>query len=414
MTDLSGYRILVVDDVLFSRETVMRLLRSMGAPEVEQAEHGLAAMEALKANPAIDAVISDFNMPKMNGLELLKAVRAGTDGVERAMPFAMLTGYSDKHLVEMALALDVNAFLIKPVSKAALGQRLEKMLSLADDTQWLRPVDDYHVTEVVASDGRNEQPAAARKPAAAGKKPGAAAAPDAAAPVARALSSLSGKFDESDLSQDIAAGVDRLVEDTGAETATRLVSVLDGMETRGVFKLEDLASALSPGAARGVRASVPPPPGTREQLLPVVDIPSGSTLSRDLKAGDGSTFIVAGTQLTSQVVSVLILLEQHQALTFHESAAGHSGLFVHAAAGLTDAVKEQDAGDDPVGSLGSVAEVRVGPDDIPPNSLVTRNLYLSDGRIYLPAGSRMTPRVIALLRDLYDLGNIDQDIFIAD
>ena len=128
-TDLSPYTILLVDDVTFSRQTVMRLLKTMGDPEVHQAENGAEAMEVLQSERMVDFVLSDFKMPGFNGLQLLKAIRTGQTAARRETPFAMVTGYSDRHLVDMALALDVNAFLVKPISKKALAMRLDKMLS---------------------------------------------------------------------------------------------------------------------------------------------------------------------------------------------------------------------------------------------------------------------------------------------
>ena len=144
--DLSGRRVLVADDVMYSRSIVRWLLRDFGDPRVHQAANGKEALGYLRVG--VDAVISDFNMPEMQGLELLKAVRTGQQNINRATPFAMLTAYSDKHLVDVALALDVNAFLIKPVSKRAFSTRLERMLRQLKAEEWLKSAEQYDEIDV--------------------------------------------------------------------------------------------------------------------------------------------------------------------------------------------------------------------------------------------------------------------------
>lgn len=126
----------VVDDETFSRKMVAQMLAGLGKPSVLEAEDGAEALEALaRTEQKVDCVIADFRMPKMNGLELLKAIRVGTNRVRRDLPFAMLTGHSDSELVQFAIALDVDAFLVKPVSKNGLATRIggvlrsEKMVS---------------------------------------------------------------------------------------------------------------------------------------------------------------------------------------------------------------------------------------------------------------------------------------------
>ena len=71
-------------------------------------------------------------MPELHGLQLLKAVRTSQYGITRATPVTLLTGYSDKSLVDVALALDVNAFLVKPVSKGAFSARITQVLEQSD------------------------------------------------------------------------------------------------------------------------------------------------------------------------------------------------------------------------------------------------------------------------------------------
>ena len=147
--DLSKSSILLVDDIVFVRETVAKILNGLGYPKIYQASDGKQALMMLQSNKEIDFVISDFKMPVFNGLQLLKAVRSGAGLVDRALPIALLTNFSDKELVTMALELDATAFLIKPVSKGTLITRLQKMIELADDTSWLKPEAAYRSVKIM-------------------------------------------------------------------------------------------------------------------------------------------------------------------------------------------------------------------------------------------------------------------------
>ncbi|MBT4219126.1 MAG: response regulator, partial [Rhodospirillaceae bacterium] len=146
---LKGLNILFVDDEVYTRQVFSKGLSSMGAPDVRTANNGADALELMRDSAfKIDVIICDFNMPIMHGLQLLKAIRCGTTALDRATPFALLTGYSDKRLVDLALALDVNAFLVKPASHKALHTRLGKLLSQTKSDQWLKEVDRYDAIKV--------------------------------------------------------------------------------------------------------------------------------------------------------------------------------------------------------------------------------------------------------------------------
>jgi len=150
--NLSGLSVLLVDDVNFVLETVNRQMSGLGLKNVFQAKNGEEGLAILRDSEAdVKFVISDFNMPVMHGLEFLKAIRSGSAGIERALPFAMLTGYSEKHLVDLALALDVNAFLVKPMSKTGLEERLAKMLRLVVAENWLKDAEVYAAVNVDAA-----------------------------------------------------------------------------------------------------------------------------------------------------------------------------------------------------------------------------------------------------------------------
>lgn len=122
--------VLVVDDEQFSRQIVGRILRDIGNPNVVFARNGGEAISALLApNAKFRVIVSDFNMPVKNGLELLKFIRTSTSIIPHDIPFVMLTGLADRAVVGAAMALDTDSFVVKPVSKAALESRINRALS---------------------------------------------------------------------------------------------------------------------------------------------------------------------------------------------------------------------------------------------------------------------------------------------
>jgi CheY-like chemotaxis protein len=132
---LRGRQALVIDDERFSRSIICRFLLEMGLLEADQAKDGAEGLTRLATEGnGSSLVICDFNMPVMNGLQFLKALRSGIQrSVRRDLPVIMLTGHSDHGLVGTAMALDVDAFLVKPVSKANLAGRLGHALSTTQD-----------------------------------------------------------------------------------------------------------------------------------------------------------------------------------------------------------------------------------------------------------------------------------------
>jgi len=133
---------LVVDDEEFIRSLVKQLLLDLGAHDVLVAEDGVKAMEILQhSSDDVDCVVSDFKMPNMTGIELLQAIRAGSAHVDRNLPFAMLTGYSEKFVIGLAMAMDVDAFIAKPVSKEMLSSRLTPLLTR--ERQQVLPAKNY-------------------------------------------------------------------------------------------------------------------------------------------------------------------------------------------------------------------------------------------------------------------------------
>ncbi|TAN58423.1 MAG: response regulator [Magnetospirillum sp.] len=138
---LARMMVIVADDEQFSRAIVLRMVRELGAVDAEPVRNGEEGLVLLaQARDKAPLLIADFNMPRCNGLQMLKAIRAGRAFVANDMPVIMLTGYSDFALVRVAMALDVDAFVVKPVSKATLSSRIEKILG---ETRDIKPAEQY-------------------------------------------------------------------------------------------------------------------------------------------------------------------------------------------------------------------------------------------------------------------------------
>jgi two-component system chemotaxis response regulator CheY len=121
----SDLKILVVDDFSTMRRIVKNLLQDLGYHKVEEADDGATALPMLKGND-FDILITDWNMPSMPGLELLKAVRA--DPKLSKLPVLMVTAEAKREQIVEAAQAGVNGYVIKPFTAQTLGEKLAKML----------------------------------------------------------------------------------------------------------------------------------------------------------------------------------------------------------------------------------------------------------------------------------------------
>lgn len=114
-------RILVVEDQQQTRVWILDVLKQMGVREVLAANDGSEALDIVHRDPgAVDLVICDWAMPRMNGMDLLAAVRS----IRPDLPFIMETGHGTKDHVLAARAQGVDAFIVKPYSAAQLEVRI--------------------------------------------------------------------------------------------------------------------------------------------------------------------------------------------------------------------------------------------------------------------------------------------------
>ena len=116
--------VLVVDDASTMRRIIRALLRELGFKNIREAEDGSAALEDLKRHKA-DLVITDWNMPQMTGIELLRAIRG--DGGLKDTPVLIVTAESKKEHVMEAIQAGVNNYVVKPFNAQTLEDKLNKI-----------------------------------------------------------------------------------------------------------------------------------------------------------------------------------------------------------------------------------------------------------------------------------------------
>lgn len=118
----TSLRYLVVDDFATMRKVMRSCLRSLGINQVEEAEDGVQALTYLRREP-FDFVITDWNMPKMQGIDLLKAIRS--DPALRALPVLLVTAEAKRENIMEAAQAGVNGYIVKPFTPEILREKLE-------------------------------------------------------------------------------------------------------------------------------------------------------------------------------------------------------------------------------------------------------------------------------------------------
>ena len=119
-------RFLVVDDFSTMRRIVRNLLKELGHTEVEEAEDGNTALARLKSDK-FDFVVSDWNMPNMTGIDLLKAIRA--DDALKHIPVLMITAEAKKENIVEAAQAGASGYIVKPFTAATLDEKLKKIFN---------------------------------------------------------------------------------------------------------------------------------------------------------------------------------------------------------------------------------------------------------------------------------------------
>jgi two-component system chemotaxis response regulator CheY len=122
--DPGKIKFLVVDDFSTMRRIVRNLLKELGFTNVDEAEDGAVALQKLKGG-GFDFIVTDWNMPNMDGLTLLQTVRA--DPNLKALPVLMVTAEAKKENIIAAAQAGASGYVVKPFTAATLNEKLTKI-----------------------------------------------------------------------------------------------------------------------------------------------------------------------------------------------------------------------------------------------------------------------------------------------
>lgn len=118
-------KILIVDDFSTMRRIVRNLLKEIGYSNADEAEDGQVALNKLKAG-GFNFVVSDINMPNMNGFELLRCIRE--DAQLKTLPVLLVTAEAKKEDIVLAAQIGASGYIVKPFTKATLEEKFTKIL----------------------------------------------------------------------------------------------------------------------------------------------------------------------------------------------------------------------------------------------------------------------------------------------
>ncbi len=124
--DKSQFRFLVVDDFPTMRRIVRNLLKELGFSNVDEAEDGAAGLAKVKEG-RFDFVISDWNMPNMDGLQMLQSIRADANPSISKLPVLMVTAEAKKENIIAAAQAGASGYVVKPFTAATLDEKLGKI-----------------------------------------------------------------------------------------------------------------------------------------------------------------------------------------------------------------------------------------------------------------------------------------------
>jgi two-component system, chemotaxis family, chemotaxis protein CheY len=125
MSSMTEMKFLIVDDFSTMRRIVRGLLKEMGCNNADEAEDGAVALNMLRSQK-FDFVVSDINMPNMNGFELLKSIKA--DESLKHLPVLMVTAEARKEDIVLAAQSGASGYIVKPFTKATLEEKVQKIL----------------------------------------------------------------------------------------------------------------------------------------------------------------------------------------------------------------------------------------------------------------------------------------------
>ncbi len=138
--ELLRIRILVVDDDAFTRKIVRRVLSDLGYADLSEMASAESAL-ALLQEQSFDLIITDVQMPGINGLELVRRIRTGQTGAVAESRVMVLTSFANTEVLGVAIALDVNGFLVKPMKPGIVQDKIAQAMG---ERAVVKPAISYH------------------------------------------------------------------------------------------------------------------------------------------------------------------------------------------------------------------------------------------------------------------------------
>lgn len=140
LDNIENLNILLVDDDPFMQRIIEKVLKDLGFDNIKKASDGQQALDVL-AEEKIDLLLTDIQMPAINGLELMKKIRCGHSSAPRDLRTIIITSFSNTETLGASMALDVNGFLTKPFKPVTVMKTI--MQAFSDGDTELRPESSY-------------------------------------------------------------------------------------------------------------------------------------------------------------------------------------------------------------------------------------------------------------------------------
>lgn len=128
MVDFDDLSVLVIDDSKFIRDTVRRILRSIGVSKIRMAPNGMVGLKMVSEDQ-FDVVLCDLSMEPINGMRFVEFLRKHENAKLRDLPVIILTMHNEQEIVKKAIEQGINGYLLKPVSIKSIKERIEQVLS---------------------------------------------------------------------------------------------------------------------------------------------------------------------------------------------------------------------------------------------------------------------------------------------
>lgn len=127
MVNFEDLSVLVIDDSKFIRDTVRRILRSVGVGKIRMAPNGMVGLKMVSQD-RFDVVLCDLSMEPINGMRFVEFLRKHENPKLRGLPVIILTMHNEQEIVRKAIEQGIDGYLLKPVSIKSIKQRIEQVL----------------------------------------------------------------------------------------------------------------------------------------------------------------------------------------------------------------------------------------------------------------------------------------------